>query len=84
MARVALTSLLLATTLYPLPHAGPCVQEDRRVRKMLRVDVAERVKKIERKYQEARRKFHQRARNREKLRLQIANRKKRKREASRR
>lgn len=51
---------------------------------MLRVDVAERVKKIERKYQEARRKFHQRARNREKLRVQIANRKKRKREASRR
>ena len=69
---------------HPPPHVGPCVQEDRRVRKMLRVDVAERVKKIERKYQEARRKFHQRARHREKLRVQIANRKKRKREASRR
>ena len=81
----ALTSFLLASHLFtPSPHVDPCVQEDRRVRKMLRVDVAERVKEIERKYQEARRKFHQRARNREKLRLQIANRKKRKREASRR
>ena len=85
VAGVALTSLLLAHHPFtPPPHVGPCVQEDRRVRKMLRVDVAERVKKIERKYQEARRKFHQRARNREKLRVQIANRKKRKREASRR
>ena len=82
----ALTLLLWTTPLSPPlpPHVGSCVQEARRVRKMLRTDVAERVKKIERKYQEARRKFHQRARNREKLRIQIANRKKRKREASRR
>ena len=68
---------------YPTMSANK-MQERRRVRKMMHVAVVKRVQQIEHEYQEARRKFHQRARNREKLRLQIANRKKRKRDTRKR